>query len=210
MFALLKTLAIILQFDIASWQHSIQDFLKNKTQSFPSTSIHALDKYSLNFFSSVTSPDPGEKYYYVLHDLISMPTWLFVMRYKNQHMDELWHRDTHNGIPCNVIIGNKILLHIKTVGLISANIIFMVNVEVKNTNNGVVAIINLDKSYPSEDVYEFKMILWSYPASKNIVITVAQGYIKSPYPVTIIENKIKWQIDNMLLNFTERLVAVTK
>jgi len=213
MFAVLvKTLLLLTTFNVSVWQNSLHDDLVKKLSypSFPVTYLHNLDENSLTFFSYAAVKDPGEKYYYVMHDVASVPTWLFIMRHDNKLKDELWHRENHFGVPCNVLRGNKLLLHIKTVGFIKTDIIFRVRYEVENTKYGVIVYAEIDKSFPSSKVIEFKMLLWAFPhpAIKNLVIVVSQGYIKTSYSIDMLNNHIKWHIDNVLQNFGDRLMAV--
>jgi hypothetical protein len=205
---------MLMSLNINTWQKSLYDnFIKTiNTPIFPITTISEVDNSALTFFSYSAAFDPGKKYYYVLHDPQSMPSWLFLMKYKGQVKNELWHRDIHSGIPCNVIRNNKILLHLQTIGFIKVNIIFQVNYEIINTKYGVVLSVVMDKTYKSNDVEEFRMFLWVFPhpTIKNLVIIAVQGYTKSNYSVDIINSSIKWHVDNILQNVGERLITVIK
>lgn len=209
-----KTLLFFTTINVNIWQNSLYGELVKKLTFpvYPNTILNKIDENSLTFVSYAAVNDPGEKYYYVMHDVASMPTWLFLMRYDNKIKDELWHRGVHFGTPCNVLRGNKLLLHIKTVGFIKTNIIFQIKYEVVNTKYGVIVSVEMDKNFPSADVAEFKMLLWAFPhpTIKNLVIVVSQGYIKTSYSIDMLDNHISWHIDNILQNFGDRLTAVMK
>lgn len=213
--AIIKTIVLFTTLNISLWQNSYYSGLITKlTQpSFPHTTIVLnSNENSAEFTSYSAVSDPSNKYYYVLHDITSMPTWLFLIRYNNKINDELWHRGEHFNTPCNVVQGNQLLLHLKTVGFIKTDIIFKIQYEVQNTKYGVAVIVNMDKSYASDKVKEFRMILWAFPhpTIKNLVIIVSQGYLKTDVDINMIDNHIKWHIDSVLQNFGDRLMAVTK
>lgn len=216
MFAsLIKTIVLITSLNVGTWQSSFYgELVKTLTRpSFPHTTLTLnTNANSASFISYAAAKDPGNKYYYVMHDVPSMPTWLFLIRYANKLNDELWHRGRHFDTPCNVVQGNQLLLHLKTVGFIKTDIIFKIKYEVQNTKNGVVLYVNMDKSYASDKVKEFSMILWAFPhpTIKNLVIIVAQGYVKTDFDIDMLDNHIKWHIDSVLQNFGDRLEAVNK
>lgn len=214
MLSLIKALLLLTSINVSAWQNSLHDQLVRKLSypAFPTTILNKVDDSSLTFISYSAVTDPGDKYYYVMHDIMSIPTWLFLMRHDNKIKDELWHRGVHLDTPCNVLRGNRLLLHIKTVGFVKTDIIFQVKYDVENTRYGVVVAAEMDKNFPSSKVVEFKMLLWAFPhpTIKNLVIVVSQGYIKTSYSIDMLDNHIKWHIDNVLQNFGDRLVAVTK
>lgn len=213
--SLIKTIVIISTLNFSWWQNSYYHELIKKLTSptFPQTTlITNSNENSARFVSYAAVLDPGNKYYYVMHDVPSMPTWLFLIRYANKMNDELWHRGTHFNTPCNIVRDNQLLLHLKTVGFIKTDVIFKINYEVQNTKYGVVLYANMDKSYVSSQVKDFNMVLWAFPhpTVKNLVIVISQGYIKTDVDITMLDNHIKWHIDSVLQNFGDRLLAVTK
>ena len=215
MFAIfVKALLLLTTINVGAWQNSLYGELVKRLSypTFPTTILNNTDDHSVTFISFSAVKDSGEKYYYVMHDMTSVPTWLFLMRHDNKIKDELWHRGMHLGTQCNVFNGNKLLLHLKTIGFIKTDIIFKIRTEIENTKYGVVISSVMDKSYPSDKVLEFRMLLWAFPhpTIKNLVIVVSQGYIKTSYSIDMLDNHIKWHIDNVLQNFGDRLVAVTK
>lgn len=211
---LIKAIALITSLNIGVWQNSFYSELVNRVSypSFPETSLSKVDAHSLIFTSFSAAYDPGDKYYFIMHDIATIPTWLFLMRHNHQIKDELWHRGIHYDTPCNVMRGDKLLFHLKTVGFIKANILFQVKYTVQNTKYGVLLSAEMDKSFPSEDVIEFQMFLWVFPhpTIKNLVIIVSQGYIKTTYDIDMLDNHIKWHVDNVLQNLGDRLIAVMK
>ena len=214
MLSLFKALVFLTALDVSAWQNTLYSQLVARVTnpSFPQTFLQPIDDSSLNFISYSGAADPGAKYYYVLHDVNSAPTWLFLIRHDNKIKDELWHRGTHFNVPCNVMRNDKLLLHIKTVGFIKTDIVFQVKYEVQNTKYGVVLSAVMDHSFPSSKVLDFKLLLWVFPhpTLKNLVIIVSQGYIKTSYSIDMLDNQIKWHIDNIMQNVGDRLIAVTK
>jgi len=213
--SLIKTIVLITSLNVNWWQNSYyNELVKTLTQpSFPRTTLSLnTNENSASFVSYAAVKDPGEKYYYVLHDVVSMPTWLFLIRYGNKINDELWHRGTHFNTPCNVVQNDKILLHLKTVGFIKTDVIFKIKYEIQNTKYGVVLYASMDKSYTSDKVKDFSMVLWAFPhpTIKNLVIIMSQGYVKTDFDIDMLDNHIKWHIDSVLLNFGDRLIAVNK
>lgn len=213
--SLVKSIILITALNIGGWQNSYySELAKTLTHpSFPHTTLTLnTSTNSASFVSYAAVSDPGNKYYYVMHDVSSMPTWLFLIRYANKLNDELWHRGIHFNTPCNVVQGNQILLHLKTVGFIKTDVIFKVQYEIQNTKYGVVLYVNMDKSYASDKVKEFSMVLWAFPhpTVKNLVIIIAQGYVKTDFDIEMLDNHIKWHIDSVLQNFGDRLLAVMK
>jgi hypothetical protein len=211
---LIKAITLITSLNIGWWQSSLYKQLTSKlTQpTFPYTTLTTTSDKSATFISYAAVKDPGDKYYFVIHDTVSMPTWLFLIRYNHKINDELWHRGFHNGVPCNIVRGDKLLFHLKTAGFIKTDIIFQIKYEIQNTKNGVVLYAIMDKSFPSDDVQEFNMIIWAFPHPiiKNLVIIVSQGYVKTSYDINMLDSHIKWHIDSILQNFGDRLTAVIK
>ena len=210
---LVKAIVLLMSLDISAWQDSLYSkLIKLSYPTFPNTTLENIDEHSVTFFSYSVVNDPGNKYYYVMHDAKSAPTWLFLMRHDNKIKDELWHRGYHNGFPCNVLDGDSLLFHVKTVGFIKTDVLFRVKYKVEDTRYGVVVSAIMDKSFLSNKVIEFKMLIWAFPhpTIKNLVIVVSQGYTKISYPVSILNNNIKWHVDSVLQNFGDRLTAVMK
>ena len=197
---------------INSWQAANYNELVKRlsSPSFPSTTLNSVDDNSITYMSYAAVDDPGAKYSLVMHDSASVPSWLFIMRYKNEIKDELWHRGIHFDQPCNTWQGDNILLHINTVGLFKVDIIFKLKYKIIDTKNGIVIIANMDKTAKSENVQDFNMLIWAFPhpTVKNLVIIVTQGYIRTALPIAIFKNNIKWHIDNMLQNFGDRVITV--
>ncbi len=208
-----KILFFFLTLNINSWQDSVYQDLVSKISSpvYPQTQLIKHDDKSMTFISYAAFSDPGNKHSFVLNEKDTIPTWLFIMRHDGKKKDELWHRGTHFNTPCNVFIGSQVLLHMKTVGFIKTNIIFKLFYHLQKVKYGSAVIFEMDKAYNSEEVNEFKMLIWAFPhpTVKGLVIVVTQGYIKSPYSVDLIDNQVKWHIDSALENFGERLM-VTK
>lgn len=206
----LKTL-MIFALTINAWQTANYAELVKRLPSPtpPITTLNSDDNNVLTYISYTAVRDPNNRYSSVMHDSESMPSWLFLMHYKDRLENELWHRGEHFGFPCNVWQGNNILLHVNTIGLIRADIIFRLKYKVFETKNGTVVIVEMDKDSQSQNVQDFKMFLWAFPhpTTKNLTIVVAQGYIKTILPVELFKNNIKWHIDNMLQNFGERLLV---
>lgn len=211
---LFKLLYFFLSVNINSWQEYVYNDLIKKVSSptFPQTILIKHTAKSLSFASYAAFHDPKNKYASVISEKDAIPTWLFIMRYNGQKKDELSHRGSHFDTPCNVFVGNQILIHIKTAGFFSANIIFKVFYHFYKARYGVVSTFEMDKAYNNAQVDEFKMLIWAFPHPKikDLVIVVTQGYIKSPYSVELIDNNIKWHVDSALENFGERLMVVKK
>jgi hypothetical protein len=214
MLSIFKALLILTTINVSAWQNSLYDELTKRLsyQAFPTTILSKVDDHSVTFLSFAAVKDPGDKYYYVMHDTTALPTWLFLMRHDHRIKDELWHRGVHLGVPCNVMRDEKLLFHLKTVGFIKTNILFQVKYFVQNTKYGVVLSAEMDKDFPSEDVLQFRMFLWTFPhpTIKNLVIVVSQGYIRTDMSIDMLNNHIKWHVDNVLQNFGDRLTAVAK
>lgn len=213
--SLIKAIVLFSALNTNVWQNSYYNklisFLIQPT--FPQTSLSLnTTENSASFISYAAVADPGNKYYYVMHDTASMPTWLFLIRYANKTNDELWHRGLHFNTPCNVVQGNKILLHLKTVGFIKTELLFKIMYDVQNTKYGVVLRAEMDHSYYNDKIKDFNLFLWAFPhpTVKNLVIVVAQGYVKTDFDITMLDNHIKWHIDSVLQNFGDRLTAVMK
>lgn len=204
---MLKIVLLVLSVLSADYKQLVNQF---NSPAYPKTIISRLNNNSISFTSIAAASDPSNKYRFVLHDANTIPTWLFLMRTNGKIKDELWHRGIHNGNNCNVVNNNKMLLHLKTIGFFKTDIIFRVNYFVSDIKNGTIATINLDKSYLSEEVSEFRAIFWVFPhpTIKGLVIIVCEGYIKTPATISMLENNIKWHIDSALFNLGERFGVV--
>lgn len=206
---LAKLLVMLVSFNIIEWQTLLYSEVLQRVNSplYPQTIVTKADDRAVRFFSYSAFYDNKGKYDYVLRDVMSLPTWFFLMRYKGEIKDELWHRGMHDGVACNVFDNDGYLFHIKTIGFFNIDIIFRILYKIKDSSYGTVVQVDMDKSYKSLKVNEFNMLIWTFPHPiiKNLAVIVISGYIATPFSIDPLYNHIKWHIDSFLQNFGERV-----
>ncbi len=199
---------ILAMIDIHAWQNTLYSYLISSIKEPISaiTKISNVDTNTTELFSYAAFDDSNDKYYYVIHDIDKVPTWLFVMNYKNKIYDELWHHDLHDNIVCNTINDENILFHLKTIGIIKTDILMKAHYKIENTKYGVITKINIDNTYASS-IKDLELIIWIFPHPiiKHLAIIVVQGYIKTQYPIRFFTNSIQWHINTAMENFGKRL-----
>ncbi len=198
--------------NVSTWQSSSYNELINTIVSpmYPTTTINVINNNTIEYESHAAYVDPANKYYYVTHDITSIPTWIFIMDYKGKLHNELWHRDTHNGVICNKFIDNKILFHVKPAGMFKIDLLFKVMYSVENAEYGTITNVIMDNGYLSSSIKDFKFFMWVFPHPKikNLVIVVIRGHIKIEYPIRFFLKSIKWHIETALQNFGKRLISI--
>lgn len=175
---------------------------------YPVSYFNATSSNKAAFMSYSAFNDPADKSVAVINDAATIPNWFLNMRYKGGIENMLGHRGIHNGLPCNILRGNKILLHIKTAGVFSFDIFFQVSVKIENTAYGSMVVLDFDPAYKETSVKAFHLVFWVFrhPTQKSLDIAVVRGYIMvSGYDVGMFGNKIKWSLDNILQNMAEKV-----
>lgn len=175
------------------------------------SSIHVIDRYTISFNGNAVFQDPGNKYKFVLYDKETIPTWLFVVRKEDKKVNIAWKHERHSNEICNVFNGNKILIHLLTIGIIKSDLLFSAYYKVDSDNNDkITSLVYIDKSYKSRDIDDLYFIITIIPykyIDKAVYLEV-KGYIKSKYMIGLIPGTIKWYMDNILQNLGERFMAV--
>ena len=198
---------------LTHWQQAMYGLVNRiDGPTFPQTVLTVDDDDRLIFTAYAAFIDTEHKYKSVIYNQTDIPNWALVMRVNGKRINEMSHRGTHNGVPCNVFSNDRILFHILTAGSPEIEIMVRVWNTIIETKYDVVSYLTIDKVYdpPGIDrVSDLEVLIWAFPHPKikNLIVVIAQGYMKSIFPLTNskIQNSVRWHINSVMENFGEKL-----
>ena len=175
--------------------------------TYPASHFNIRDDHNASFISSAVIADPNNRYKSLFASPASLPDWFLVMRYKDKRVNMLADHSKHQNETYNTINNNRILLHIKTLGTFSTEIVFPVYYSVEQKGSQITLTLTKDNSYTRTHIDKFRAEVIIYPSSqKGLDIGVVRGYISvGGYSVDMCENQVKWVLDNILQNIAEKV-----